>query len=137
MNQKELKAEFELFKQITPLVVGDVMVDSYLWGEVNRISPEAPVPIIDVLKSEDRLGGAANVIRNFISLNTSPILCAVIGNDYTGEVFKSRLEHYGINSNGIVVSDERPTTRKTRVLGEHQQMLRIDEEDIKRQIFKR
>ena len=78
MNQKDLKAEFELFKQITPLVVGDVMVDSYLWGEVNRISPEAPVPIIDVLKSEDRLGGAANVIRNFISLNTSPILCAVI-----------------------------------------------------------
>lgn len=129
MNQSELKSLFNRFKDITPLVIGDVMVDSYLWGEVNRISPEAPVPIINVMHSEDRLGGAANVIRNFISLGAKSILCSVIGDDHTGKIFTERLNKSGLDDNGIVVSNERPTTRKTRVLGEHQQMLRIDEED--------
>ena len=130
MNQAELKKQFDLMQNIKPLVIGDVMVDSYLWGEVNRISPEAPVPIIDVLKSENRLGGAANVIRNFITLGAKPVLCSVIGKDHTGEIFLERLNSNGLESRGLVLSDERPTTRKTRVLGEHQQMLRIDEENI-------
>ncbi|MEM7161972.1 MAG: PfkB family carbohydrate kinase [Bacteroidota bacterium] len=123
-----LEAYFDKFSTITPLVIGDVMVDSYMWGEINRISPEAPVPIVEVKEREDRLGGAANVLRNFISLGCQPILCSVIGEDKAGEIFRQRLSHHALKEDYILNSTDRPTTRKTRVISEQQQVLRVDEE---------
>ncbi len=123
-----LKAYFEKFSSVKPLVIGDVMLDSYMWGEINRISPEAPVPIVEVKKREDRLGGAANVLRNFISLGCTPLLCSVIGKDKAGDVFRERLNHHKLKQDYLLVSEERPTTQKTRVISEQQQVLRVDEE---------
>ncbi|NND77065.1 MAG: D-glycero-beta-D-manno-heptose-7-phosphate kinase, partial [Flavobacteriales bacterium] len=100
----------------------------YMWGKIDRISPEAPVPIVEIKKREDRLGGAANVVRNLITMGSKPILCSVIGKDKNGEVFLERLESYGLNKDDLVLSEERPTTQKTRVISEQQQVLRVDEE---------
>jgi len=124
----DLESYFEKFKDIKPLVIGDVMVDSYMWGEINRISPEAPVPIVEVKDREDRLGGAANVLRNFISLGCEPIICSVIGKDKAGDIFSQRLSHHQLSNAYLLLSEDRPTTRKTRVISEQQQVLRVDEE---------
>jgi D-glycero-beta-D-manno-heptose-7-phosphate kinase len=104
------------------------MVDSYLWGNVSRISPEAPVPIVAVNKRENRLGGAANVILNVQSLGARPIICSVIGNDLKGNEFLDLLKKQGITSEAIVRSKDRITTTKFRVIGNNMQMLRVDEE---------
>jgi rfaE bifunctional protein kinase chain/domain len=96
---------------------------------VNRISPEAPVPIVSLNKEEQRLGGAANVALNLKSLGAETILCSVVGNDKKGKQFLSILENEGMNTHGIFSSDDRVTTVKTRVIGNNQQLLRIDEED--------
>lgn len=105
------------------------MIDSYLWGNVSRISPEAPVPIVAVNKREDRLGGAANVILNIKSLGAKPIICSVIGNDAKGNDFMNLLMKRGITSEAIVRSEKRITTTKYRVIGNNMQMLRFDEEN--------
>jgi D-glycero-beta-D-manno-heptose-7-phosphate kinase len=118
-----------LFRQKKILVVGDVMIDAYLIGKVNRISPEAPVPIVSLQKEEQRLGGAANVALNLKSLGAETLLCSVVGNDKKGKQFVSILENETMQTKGIYLSDERVTTVKTRVLGNNQQLLRIDEED--------
>ena len=110
------------------LIVGDVMVDSYLWGKVERISPEAPVPIVTVKKREDRLGGAANVALNIKVLGANPILCSVIGTDEKGKLFLDLLRAQQMSNEGIVMTGERTTTVKTRVIGNQYQMLRVDEE---------
>ena len=110
------------------LVIGDVMIDNYLWGKVERISPEAPVPIVSVQKKEARLGGAANVAINLQSLGANPILCAVIGGDVNGRDFLDLLQQMNMTADGIFQSNERPTTVKTRVIGNNHQMLRVDEE---------
>ena len=130
MEELDLTDYFDQLKEVKPLVIGDVMVDSYLWGDIKRISPEAPVPIVEVKKAEDRLGGAANVLRNFISLGCSPIICSVIGNDELGDVFIKRMEHHALNCAYLVQSDYRPTTRKTRIIADHQHVLRVDEEIV-------
>lgn len=117
-----------LFKNKKILVIGDVMLDSYLFGNVNRISPEAPVPIVDILIKQDKLGGAANVAANIKNLGGTPILCSVIGKDQKGDIFLSLLEKRKISSKYIIQSDDRITTDKTRVIGNNHQMLRIDEE---------
>ncbi len=104
------------------------MIDAYLWGKVDRISPEAPVPIVSVTKRENRLGGAANVAINIQSLGATPILCSVIGNDLNGRTFIELLQQMNMTADGLVQSPERPTTRKTRVIGNNYQMLRVDEE---------
>ena len=112
------------------LIVGDVMIDRYLTGSVNRISPEAPVPVVLQQAMEDRLGGAANVALNIRALGSVPVLCSVIGRDEAGHHLKnSILPDAGITSDGMVFSDTRRTTVKTRILGNNQQMLRIDSED--------
>jgi rfaE bifunctional protein kinase chain/domain len=112
------------------MVIGDVMLDRYLTGAVTRISPEAPVPVVLHRHTEDRLGGAANVALNILALGGIPILCSVVGNDTDGQSLKtSILPQIGIDGAGTLLSDERVTTVKTRVLGNHQQMLRIDHED--------
>ncbi|MBP6335746.1 MAG: D-glycero-beta-D-manno-heptose-7-phosphate kinase [Bacteroidia bacterium] len=104
------------------------MIDAYLWGKVDRISPEAPVPIVSVTKRENRLGGAANVAINIQSLGATPILCSVIGNDLNGRTFIELLQQMNMTADGLVQSPERPTTKKTRVIGNNYQMLRVDEE---------
>ncbi len=128
MNKK-LQATFEDFFDLNILVIGDVMVDSYIWGKVDRISPEAPVPVVAINKSEHRLGGAANVARNIHSLGATPILCAVVGNDIEGKIVMDLLQEEDISSQGIVLSNERQTTVKRRILSGSQQLLRVDKED--------
>jgi len=125
MNLSEI---FDAFNHLRVLIIGDVMVDSYLWGKVERISPEAPVPIVGVIKREKRLGGAANVALNVKALGARPVLCAVIGADNDGHDFLQLLDESGMTREGIVTSQSRITTIKHRILSGSQQMLRIDSE---------
>ncbi len=119
---------FEGFTNLKVLIIGDVMVDSYLWGKVDRISPEAPVPIVSVKNREKRLGGAANVALNIKALGAVPILCSVIGQDKDGEDFLELLTDSDLIQDGIVISPERITTTKHRILAGTQHLLRIDSE---------
>ncbi len=123
-----MKDIIEKFLGLKVLVVGDVMVDAYLLGKVERISPEAPVPVVAVEKKEYRLGGAANVALNLASLGAKPILCSVIGEDIEGNEFLQLLESSNLNPSGIVRSKDRLTTTKTRVIAQQTQMLRVDHE---------
>jgi rfaE bifunctional protein kinase chain/domain len=117
-----------LFKNKNILIIGDVMLDSYLFGKVERISPEAPVPVIDILTKENKLGGAANVAANIKNLGGTPILCSIIGDDINGEIFLGLLKNISISNKFIYQSKTRKTTTKTRIIGNGHQMLRIDEE---------
>lgn len=119
---------FPKFSGLTILIIGDVMMDTYLWGRVERISPEAPVPVVSVTKKENRLGGAANVALNVQSLGATPIICAVIGDDSEGDEFLKLLDNQKLSSEGILKIAGRPTTVKTRVIGHHQQIVRVDSE---------
>jgi len=110
------------------LVIGDVMVDTYLWGKVDRVSPEAPVPIVSDIVEENRLGGAANVALNIKSMGAVPILCSVIGGDDRGTLFLDMLEEQNLSDVGITVDEYRVTTQKTRVISGFKHLLRIDEE---------
>lgn len=128
MYKEELSQLFESFNQLNVLIIGDVMVDSYLWGHVERISPEAPVPIVTVKSRENRLGGAANVALNIKAMGANPILCSVVGNDQKGDEFIDLMKAQQLETNGIVKSTSRITTTKFRVIGNKVQMLRVDEE---------
>jgi D-glycero-beta-D-manno-heptose-7-phosphate kinase len=123
-----MKELFKQFNNLNILVIGDVMMDSYLWGSVDRISPEAPVPIISVKRKENRLGGAANVALNIQALGATPIICAIIGDDLEGDEFIRLMDDQKLFTDGLLRLNSRPTTVKTRVIGHHQQMLRIDAE---------
>lgn len=105
------------------------MIDRYLHGSVERISPEAPVPIVRMANSEDRLGGAANVALNIKAMGATPILASVVGSDENGKAFAKLLEEEGIDTNVLIDSDERQTSVKTRVLASNQHLLRVDQED--------
>ena len=118
----------EKFKNTRVLVLGDVMIDAYLFGKVERISPEAPVPVVAVVHKENRLGGAANVAVNLVALGAKPILCSVVGNDAEGKDLIDLIKSSGIGADGIIQSKERVTTIKTRVISQSTQMLRIDNE---------
>jgi D-glycero-beta-D-manno-heptose-7-phosphate kinase len=118
-----------LLKNKRILILGDVMLDRYWLGSVTRISPEAPVPVVLHHSSDDRLGGAANVALNIRALGSQPVLCSVVGADEAGTAFRALLPGLGIGQEGIVTSGTRKTTVKTRILGNNQQMLRIDQED--------
>ena len=120
---------FNVFSGKKVLVLGDVMIDAYLQGRVNRISPEAPVPIVDICERYYRLGGAANVALNLQSLSATPILCSVIGDDEKGRLFSSLMIEKQLDTSALVSSENRKTTIKYRVVGNRLQMLRIDEED--------
>ncbi len=109
-------------------VVGDLMLDRYFWGSVSRISPEAPVPVIDMEQEQDRLGGAANVAMNIKSLGGNPLLVGVIGADNSGKRVHELLRESGFSTDGIVVDGTRPTTVKTRVIAHSQHVVRIDRE---------
>ena len=124
-----VEALFDKFNDKRILVVGDVMIDAYLRGDVTRVSPEAPVPIVNLKKSEERLGGAANVALNLLSLGAEPILCAIVGDDKGGGKFYQLLKARDLSSEGMIKSGDRHTTIKTRVIGNNQHLLRIDEEE--------
>ncbi|MEX2115830.1 MAG: D-glycero-beta-D-manno-heptose-7-phosphate kinase [Bacteroidota bacterium] len=123
-----LEQLFQGFSGKRIAVIGDLMVDRYFWGSVNRISPEAPVPIVDVKSQSTRLGGAANVANNVSSLGGIPIMIGVIGNDDGGHLLKKLIEESRFPTSGLVVEADRPTTIKTRVIAHHQHVVRIDHE---------
>ena len=110
-------------------VIGDVMLDRYFWGAVSRVSPEAPVPVVDVERETFHLGGAANVANNLKSLGLVPILCGSIGDDNPGQRFKEISKESGINTSGLYSNPDRPTTVKTRIIGNNQQIVRLDIEN--------
>ena len=124
-----MKELFDSFNEKKIMIVGDVMLDIYMKGKVERISPEAPVPIVSVTETFSRLGGAANVAQNLKSLGTKPILCSVIGNDDKSNELLNLMSEQNMTTSGIVKSNERITTRKVRIISNNAQMLRVDTED--------
>lgn len=110
-------------------VIGDVMLDRYVWGNVLRISPEAPVPVVEVESESTRLGGAANVANNIASLGAEALLIGVVGNDANGTEFRNILTSQKTSADGIITDPSRPTTIKTRVIAHHQHVVRIDSEE--------
>lgn len=129
MPKDDIKALFESFNGKRILIIGDVMLDLYLNGKVERISPEAPVPIVAVGNRFRRLGGAANVAQNIKALGAEPVLCSIIGDDSKSHDFFDLLKEHKMPSNGIIKSKERRTTTKYRIIGNNAQMLRVDDED--------
>ena len=125
MNYKDL---FDKFNGLRILVIGDVMLDAYVIGKVNRISPEAPVPIVSLENEDARIGGAGNVALNLLALGAKPVICGVIGEDSSGDKLLNLFEKNGISTDGLVKSIARKTTVKTRVISNKQQLLRIDSE---------
>lgn len=118
----------EAARDVRVLVVGDVMLDRYITGAVDRISPEAPVPVVRVEGESAAVGGAANVAANVVSLGASCRVAGCAGRDAAGELLRSELISQGISTDGVVVTDERPTTVKTRILARRQQVVRVDRE---------
>ena len=110
------------------LILGDLMLDEYMWGNVSRISPEAPVPVVEIMNESLKLGGAANVALNVKSLGEVPILVGVVGKDRNGERLKDTLAHSGIQTEGIFADGTRQTTTKTRIIAHNQQVVRADRE---------
>ncbi len=127
-SEVELYKTLDSFKDISVLVVGDIILDRYIWGKVERISPEAPVPVVEVRKMEDRLGGAGNVVRNLLTLGIKSSLCGFIGDDEDGRAVLKMLEKDGAGREGVMIDKERPTSVKTRVIAHNQQVVRIDRE---------
>ena len=125
----DFKTLFQGFNDKKVLIVGDAMIDAYMWGEVNRMSPEAPVAVIEVKKHENRLGGAANVALNLKALGANPILCSVVGTGNKGVLFNKLMEESKLSTAGILSTNKRKTTIKTRVIAENKHQLRIDEEE--------
>jgi len=131
MNKNEITTLFSDFNNLNVLIIGDVMIDSYYFGKVDRISPEAPVPIVAVESKDNRLGGAANVALNIQALGANPILCAIVGEDNDSKLFDELLLRSKLSNQGIINSNSRTTTVKTRIIGNNHQVLRVDSEDDK------
>jgi rfaE bifunctional protein kinase chain/domain len=131
-KRKELLKEYiNRFPEAQVFVIGDLILDEYIWGDVSRISPEAPVPVVEIVRDEKRLGGAANVLHNIVSLKGQARLCGVIGDDDCGREVIENLSALGLKTGGIFKDPMRCTSIKTRVLGHNQQMMRIDREKKK------
>ena len=124
-----LSESIDKFSSCRILVVGDVIMDEFLWGRVERISPEAPVPVVQVEEESLVLGGAGNVVNNIISLGGQALLCGVIGNDAMGRELVHMLQKINSPTHGLVVEDRRPTTIKTRIVAHSQQVVRVDREE--------
>ena len=127
MNQASVRELISRFNSLRILVLGDFMLDHYVMGRVDRISPEAPVPVVDVEGETFRLGGAGNVVMNALGLGAQPIPLGVIGNDWPGVSIRELLAKQNISSEGLIESS-RPTTLKTRILAHQQQVVRVDRE---------
>ena len=130
-DSKVLSEGIDRFASCRILVVGDLVMDEYLWGRVERISPEAPVPVVEVKEESLMLGGAGNVLNNIISLGGNVLLCGVIGNDPMGRELTRKLRELSSPIDGLVVEDGRPTTIKTRIVAHSQQVVRVDREERK------
>jgi D-beta-D-heptose 7-phosphate kinase/D-beta-D-heptose 1-phosphate adenosyltransferase len=128
LSLKKVKQIVSRFNQARVLVVGDVMLDEFVWGSVSRISPEAPVPVVWVTKENVMPGGASNVANNLATLDARTMISGIIGDDQKGRILVDELLKKGIDIEGLVFDDERPTTIKTRVIANHQQVVRIDRE---------
>lgn len=125
---EDFKKLFSSLGSLQVGVIGDVMLDTYMWGKVDRISPEAPVPVVTVSKEEYRIGGAGNVALNCRSLGAQVTMLSVIGTDEKGKLLTGLLENNDISISGIIASGKRVTTSKTRIISRNQQMLRLDAE---------
>lgn len=118
----------EQFRQKKIIVIGDLMLDRYVWGTVNRISPEAPVPVVEVTNEFARLGGAANVANNLFSLGATPLPVGIVGNDPEGILLVDLMKKLGFPADGIIVDESRPTVAKTRIIANDQHVVRADRE---------
>ncbi len=125
----DFKSIFKKFNDKKVLIIGDVIIDAYVFGDVERVSPEAPVPVLNVEEREFRLGGAGNVAKNIRSLGATPIVCTVIGNDEDAIILRSLLTKKNKIHDKYVINSERITTSKTRMISHGQQLLRLDSED--------
>jgi D-beta-D-heptose 7-phosphate kinase/D-beta-D-heptose 1-phosphate adenosyltransferase len=119
----------EKFSEVKVLVVGDVMLDRYWWGKVNRISPEAPVPVLNLTRQTSTAGGAANVAVNIAGLGAEPLLVGVVGEDEGGREMPQLLEFAGVSADYLISVKKRPTTIKTRIVAHHQHIVRVDHEN--------
>lgn len=128
MPSKDLLQKLHDFENRTLLVVGDFMLDTYIYGTVDRISPEAPVPVVAVTGEESMPGGAGNVAHSLVSLGAKAVIAGVCGKDANGNKLRQMLTELGIDISGLVYEPRRPTTTKTRITGANQQMIRIDRE---------
>ncbi len=128
MQNIDFEKLFHQFSQLKVAVIGDVMLDTYWWGKVDRISPEAPVPVVAVSKKEQRIGGAGNVALNLQSLGANVSVLSVLGKDNDGEQLKALLEDNNINTKYLVYSPQRITTNKIRIISRNQHMMRLDAE---------
>jgi rfaE bifunctional protein kinase chain/domain len=129
MSKKRAFTIIDNFSRSGVLVVGDIMADHFIWGRVSRISPEAPVPVVEVTKDNFMLGGCANVLNNIFAMGSRVYLAGVVGSDETGARLVSEFRSQGVDTRGIVVEEGRPTTLKTRIVAHGQQMVRFDRED--------
>jgi D-glycero-beta-D-manno-heptose-7-phosphate kinase len=128
LTRKRVTAILEAIPALNVLVVGDVMLDEYLWGKVHRISPEAPVPVVRVVDRTFNFGGASNVAHNILSLKAKVTIAGVVGQDHQGEHLQKSLKMAGIDTRGLIIDPHRGTTLKTRVIAFNQQVVRIDQE---------
>lgn len=128
MDRKSIESLFSHAGDIKALVVGDLMLDEYLWGRADRISPEAPVQVVDVMREDLRLGGAGNVVNNLAALGCKVSVCSVIGADDNGKLLTQTFTGMGIDTDGLFEDPDRRTGKKTRVMAAHQQIVRIDRE---------
>ena len=128
LDARRLAKLVQSFRQLRLLVLGDVVLDEYLWGDVERVSPEAPVPVVHVQRESMVLGGAGNVVRNVIALGGACDFCTAVGEDRAGERVLELLAELGVDARGSVRVADRPTTRKTRVVARSQQIVRYDRE---------
>ncbi|MBN3039327.1 MAG: D-glycero-beta-D-manno-heptose-7-phosphate kinase [Candidatus Omnitrophica bacterium] len=129
-DKEAFKRVIKAFNRAKILVIGDLILDEFIWGKVNRISPEAPVPVVWVNSESFMPGGASNVANNIHGLGAQAFICGVIGADERGRILTEELRRKNIDVEGIVVDAERPTTLKTRVIAHHQQVVRIDREKV-------
>lgn len=130
VKKEQLLATLAKIQSTPILVVGDLILDRYVWGKVNRISPEAPVPVVEVVRTEGRLGGAGNVVRNLFTIGAKPTVCGLIGDDEDGLELMRLFKESGADVDGVIVDPSRPTTVKTRVIAATQQIVRIDREQL-------
>jgi len=128
-SEERLQSIFDGFKNKRILVLGDLMIDEYLWGNVNRLSPEAPVPVVEIENESLRFGGAANVALNIKALGCQPLLVGMIGTDRRGSEFSRLMAEADMPSEGLIRTEERVTTVKTRIIGDNQHLARVDRED--------
>ncbi len=128
LNKSRVEKIFSNFSKSRILIVGDIMLDRYLWGSVSRISPEAPVPVVEISKEEHLLGGAANVANNISALGGKPMLVGVVGDDDFAVKLNARLTAEKFDIGGIFTDENRPTTVKTRIIAQNQQVVRADRE---------